>query len=81
MQSARRLLAALVVLALLGATAAAQAPPPRQPLRLVANVPAGRLDLVRGYSVEKSYPISVGTSKHPTPVGTFWISSVIWNPR
>ncbi|HEX2190185.1 MAG TPA: L,D-transpeptidase [Longimicrobiaceae bacterium] len=74
------LLAALV---LLGGAAEAQAPAPKpQPrLRLVANVPAGRMDLVRGDSVVKSYPVSVGTSRHPTPTGTFWISRMIWNPR
>lgn len=57
-----------------------KAPPGPPGLRLVVNVPAGRLDLIRGDSALKSYPVSVGTSAHPTPVGTFWISTVIWNP-
>lgn len=65
------------------ATAAAPAQPtpkanPR--LRIVVNVPAGRLDLIRGDSAVKSYPVSVGTRAHPTPTGTFWISRMIWNP-
>lgn len=92
MQSPRRiLLAALAALALLGTTAAAQAAPavsttpaqarPNPRLRLVVNVPAGRLDLIRGDSAVKSYPVSVGTRGHPTPTGTFWISNMIWNPR
>ena len=28
-----------------------------------------------------SYPVAVGTSKHPTPRGSFAITRVIWNPR
>lgn len=92
MLSRRALLAALAA-ALLGPAAAAQTVPPvssvpAQPsprptpkLRLVVNVPAGRLDLVRGDSTLKSYPVSVGTRAHPTPTGTFWISMMIWNPR
>ncbi len=69
------------------ATAPAQAAP-AQPspranprLRMVVNVPAGRLDLIAGDSAVRSYPVSVGTRGHPTPTGTFWISNMIWNPR
>lgn len=64
------------------ATVPAQAvkPKPNPRLRIVVNVPAGRLDLIRGDSAVKSYPVSVGTRKHPTPTGTFWISRMIWNP-
>jgi hypothetical protein len=82
MQSRRRILLALAAaLLLLGAPSPAHAATPAPALRLVVNVPAGRLDLVRGDSVLKSYPVSVGTPKHATPTGTFWISTVIWNPR
>lgn len=81
MQSRLRPLLALAALALLASAAPAQAPAPTPRLRLVVNVPAGRLDLVRGDSVQKSYPVSVGTPKHATPTGTFWISRMIWNPR
>ncbi len=64
------------------ATVPAQAvkPKPNPRLRIVVNVPAGRLDLIRGDSAVKSYPVSVGTRGHPTPTGTFWISRMIWNP-
>lgn len=92
MQSRLRTLLALSVLGLAGtpataqsahpvSTAPAQASKPAPRVRLVVNVPAGRLDLVRGDSVVKSYPVSVGTPRHPTPTGTFWISRIIWNPR
>jgi lipoprotein-anchoring transpeptidase ErfK/SrfK len=30
---------------------------------------------------ERTYPVAVGTSKHPTPRGRFAITRVIWNPR
>lgn len=29
----------------------------------------------------RTYPVGVGTSKHPTPRGNFAIRRVIWNPR
>lgn len=29
---------------------------------------------------ERTYPVSVGTAKHPTPRGSFAITRVIWNP-
>ncbi|HEV2147224.1 MAG TPA: L,D-transpeptidase [Longimicrobiaceae bacterium] len=85
MQSPRIALFVLAAALLLPGSPAPAQPalpaPPTPALRLVVNVPAGRLDLVRGDSVLKSYPVSVGTSKYPTPTGTFWISTVIWNPR
>jgi len=28
-----------------------------------------------------SFPIAVGTARHPTPTGRFTMSEVIWNPR
>jgi len=28
-----------------------------------------------------TFPIAVGTAKHPTPTGRFTMSEVIWNPR
>ena len=67
----------------------ASAPPaaPPQPRRqivpdveVVVNVPAGRLELVHGDSVVRAYPVSVGSARYPTPVGSFLLATVVWNP-
>ena len=34
-----------------------------------------------GGEVVESYPVAVGTKKHPTPRGSFAVRRVIWNPR
>jgi hypothetical protein len=65
---------------------AASAPPPRPRREIVAdvevvvNVPAGRLELLRGDSLVRSYPVSVGSARYPTPVGSYLLATVIWNP-
>jgi hypothetical protein len=65
---------------------AAKAPAPR-PKRaivpgaeVVVNIPAGRLELRDGGRVVKSYAVSVGQARHSTPVGTYLLATVIWNP-
>lgn len=50
------------------------------PLRLVLNVPACRLDVVERGSVRHSYPVAVGTEDHRTPLGSFPVDRVVWNP-
>ncbi len=50
------------------------------PVRMVLNIPAGRLDLFRGAEHVKSYPVSVGTASHRTPSGSFQLRHAIWNP-
>ncbi|HEX2091152.1 MAG TPA: L,D-transpeptidase [Longimicrobiaceae bacterium] len=50
------------------------------PVRIVLNLPAGRLDLYRGEEPLKSYPVSVGTAAYRTPGGSFRIRHAIWNP-
>jgi hypothetical protein len=49
-------------------------------LEVVVNIPAGRLELVDGDSVVRSYPVSVGSARYPTPVGDYLLATVIWNP-
>ncbi|HEU4463609.1 MAG TPA: L,D-transpeptidase [Gemmatimonadota bacterium] len=50
------------------------------PLRLVLNVPATRLDvLVEGHP-SRSYLVAVGTDDHRTPIGSFSIDRIVWNP-
>jgi lipoprotein-anchoring transpeptidase ErfK/SrfK len=50
------------------------------PLVLKANVPARMLVVQRGDSTLKTYAVAVGQDKYPTPVGTFTIRKMIWNP-
>jgi hypothetical protein len=62
------------------------APPPKPKrqivpdLQVVVNIPSGRLQLMDGDSVVRSYPVSVGSARYPTPVGDYLLATVIWNP-
>jgi len=49
-------------------------------LEVVVNIPSGRLEVVEGDSVVKSYPVSVGSARYATPVGDYLLATVIWNP-
>jgi murein L,D-transpeptidase YcbB/YkuD len=49
-------------------------------LRLVLNVPASRLDVLEEGKVPRSYRVAVGTHDHPTPIGSFYIDRIVWNP-
>lgn len=51
------------------------------PLILTANVSARILVVQRGDSTLKTFAIAVGTDDYPTPVGSFRIRKMIWNPR
>lgn len=59
---------------------AATGPGAQPALSLSLNVPACRLDVREGGKVVRSYPVSVGTPDHPTPLGSFAIDRVEWNP-
>lgn len=61
--------------------ARANSTPPAVPFALRLNVPAFRLDVDSVGSVVASYPVAVGTAKYPTPLGTFEVTRVEWNPR
>jgi len=50
------------------------------PLALVVNIPAGRLDVLRDGEVVESFPVSVGTAKHPTLMGSYEVQKAVWNP-
>jgi len=47
---------------------------------LVLQVPAYRLDLMRGARLVRSIRVAIGMRDHPTPLGLFAVSSVTWNP-
>ena len=75
---------ALLAATLSTAAAAQQAAPqpastPRE-LRLVVNIPAGRLHVYEGGTLTRDYPVSVGMRGHQTPAGQYRISRVVWNP-
>lgn len=71
----KRALSAFVLTITTTSTAAAQGP-----MELVVNIPAGRLDVMQGGERVRSYPVSVGTAAHATPVADAQIRRVVWNP-
>ena len=54
--------------------------PPEAPLTLRADLKARMLIVQRGDSTLKTYAVAVGQDRYPTPVGTFAISKIVWNP-
>jgi lipoprotein-anchoring transpeptidase ErfK/SrfK len=58
----------------------AQLRPQEAPLVLKANLGARILFVTRGDSTLKSYAVAVGQDKYPTPLGTFSIRKIVWNP-
>ena len=50
------------------------------PLVLKANLGARILFVTRGDSTLKSYAVAVGQDQYPTPLGTFSIRKIVWNP-
>lgn len=80
-----RVLAA-VLLVLCGAAPASADPPPRAqdepaPLRVEVNLPAFRVDVWSGEGERvASYRACIGAADFPTPVGSFEIYRVVWNP-
>ena len=66
------------------AEAAPPATPPPEPaqlpLRLELNLPAYRLDVLESGAPPRSYPVAIGMPEHPTPVGDFAITDIVWNP-
>jgi len=51
-----------------------------EPLSLVVNVPASRLDVWRAGRSIRSYGVAVGAPAFPTPIGEFTITEITWNP-
>jgi murein L,D-transpeptidase YcbB/YkuD len=78
-------LALAASVAVIGAFAqpAAELFTPQKPvsdLSLELNIPAMRLDLRRGRDLIHSYTVAVGLPAYTTPVGTFSLSAITWNP-
>jgi murein L,D-transpeptidase YcbB/YkuD len=53
---------------------------PVSELSLELNIPAMRLDLRRGRDLVHSYIVAVGMRAYTTPVGTFSLYEITWNP-
>ena len=70
------ILISLLVAAFL-ATAADTAP---NAISLAASTKKNILVVRVGGRDVKTYNVSVGTRKHPTPNGTFRINHIVWNP-
>jgi murein L,D-transpeptidase YcbB/YkuD len=49
-------------------------------LSLVADISTRTLTVSRGGEVVKVYDIAVGSGQHPTPVGSYSIHKIVWNP-
>ena len=62
------------------ATTVESVPPREESLTLRADLRARILIVRRGDSTLKTYAIAVGQDRYPTPVGTFTISKIVWNP-
>src|SRR5437588_378894 len=95
MIQSRKNLAALTLIAsaLLGTTATAQVAVPEAaptsgrdttthfaPLSLHADLRSRMLTVKRGDRIIKTYQVAVGQDRYPTPLGTFAIRRIVWNP-
>jgi murein L,D-transpeptidase YcbB/YkuD len=72
--------AALAVAALAAGPLPAQQDTALADLALRLNVAATRLDVLRPGSPARSYSVAVGRPDFPTPLGSYHISTVEWNP-
>ena len=52
----------------------------QQPLRIVINIPAFRLDVYSAGAIIRTMPVAVGMPRYKTPRGEFAITRVEWNP-
>lgn len=52
----------------------------RPPTRLEVSLSERELDVILKDEVVRTYSISVGTPKHPTPAGSFRTGKIVWNP-
>lgn len=50
------------------------------PVELTASLGARLLTVRRGDSVLKTYAVAIGQERYPTPIGTYVIRKMIWNP-
>jgi len=83
----------LIASALVGGTASAQISVPESaptagrdtathfaPISLHADLSTRMLTVKRGNEIIKTYQVAVGQDRYPTPLGTFDIRRIVWNP-
>jgi hypothetical protein len=76
-------LAALVIaatLAVRSASAQTKSDSAASDLSLELNIPAFRLDVLRRGVRIQTYVVAPGLPRYPTPVGTFSVTQITWNP-
>ena len=61
-------------------TASGAPSPQGAAVALRLNVPAYRLDVIEGGLVTASYPVAVGERRYPTPLGSYHVTHITWNP-
>ena len=61
-------------------TDSAQTVVPSAPLVITADLSSRMLTVRHGDSTLKTYQVAVGTPRYPTPVGSYTIRKMIWNP-
>ena len=53
---------------------------PPSPMSLRLNLPAYRLDVLADSVVVSTYRVAIGMRRYRTPVGTFAVHRIVWNP-
>jgi murein L,D-transpeptidase YcbB/YkuD len=71
----------LIVSALVGTPGFAVAQAQPEPIELRLNLPAYRLEVFERGIMSRSYRVSIGMKEYPTPIGSFRIWHLVWNPR
>src|SRR5437868_486354 len=54
---------------------------PVQNISLALSISKRQLYVMRGDEIVRSYPVAVGQAKYPTPVGSFNVHRIDWNPE
>ena len=78
--SRKALLGGIFAAGLLGATAGASPASPDSGVTLRLNIPAYRLELLEQGVVTTTYPVAVGERRFQTPLGSFFVTGITWNP-
>lgn len=66
------------LLSLAASTLGRRDPPPATSLHL--NIPAFRLDVVVDSAIVSTYGVAIGMRRYRTPVGSFAVHRIVWNP-
>ena len=53
---------------------------PSETLRLVVDLSDRKLTVMENGEATRTYDVTVGTSRHPTPRGSYHIDWIVWNP-